>query len=112
MSEPILSRDQILKIVRKTLKENNDRDKLSSDITFVKLVAALEEAWLEKVFGDPVAWQVRRADGKLSAGFPIQWEECTKELYDETLQTGRYAGYENGPRCEVRALYALTWSKP
>ncbi|ABO54162.1 Lar family restriction alleviation protein [Burkholderia vietnamiensis] len=54
---------------------------------------------------EAVAWQVRRADGRID-GVPIQWENCTKDLYDATLSTGRYAGYENGPRCEVRALYA------
>lgn len=52
----------------------------------------------------PVAWQVRRADGRID-GAPIQWENCTAELYKATLSTGRYAGCENGPRCEVRALY-------
>ena len=51
-----------------------------------------------------VAWQVRRADGRID-GVSVQWENCTKDLYDATLFTGRYAGYENGPRCEVRALY-------
>lgn len=55
MKEPILSREQVLKIVRKTLKENNDRDKLSSE-SFVKLAAALESALLEKLCGEPVAW--------------------------------------------------------
>lgn len=53
---------------------------------------------------DAVAWQVRRADGRID-GVPIQWENCTKELYEATLSTGRYAGFENGPRCEVRALF-------
>ncbi|HEX2652955.1 MAG TPA: hypothetical protein VHN11_04815 [Xanthobacteraceae bacterium] len=53
--------------------------------------------------GEPVAWQVRRTDGRID-GVPILWESCTKQLYDATLATGRYAGYENGPRCEVRAL--------
>jgi hypothetical protein len=53
---------------------------------------------------EAVAWQVRRADGRID-GVPIQWENCTQELYDATLATGRYAGYENGPQCEVRALY-------
>ncbi len=60
-------------------------------------------AELEARAGEAVAWQVRRADGRID-GVPIQWEPCTKELYDATLATGRYAGYENGPRCEVRAL--------
>lgn len=54
MKEPILSREQVLKIVRKTLKENNDRDKLSAD-RFVELAAALESALLEKLCGEPVA---------------------------------------------------------
>ena len=58
---------------------------------------------------EAVAWQVRRADGRID-GSPFPWEECTKELYDATLSTGRYAGYENGPRCEVRALAALAAS--
>ena len=49
MTEPILSHDQILKIVRKTLKENNDREKLSSE-SFVKLYLAFQEALL----GEPV----------------------------------------------------------
>lgn len=56
MKEPILSREQVLKIVRKTLKENNDRDKLSSD-RFVALASAFEEALLEKLCGEPVAWE-------------------------------------------------------
>jgi hypothetical protein len=62
VSEPILSREQILKIVRKTLKENNDRDKLSSE-SFVKLCAAFEAAVLEKVCGEPRAWLVE--DGRM-----------------------------------------------
>lgn len=53
---------------------------------------------------DAVAWQIRRIS---SNGAPLnQWETCTKELYDATLATGRYAGYEKGPRCEVRELVA------
>lgn len=54
MKEPILSREHVIKIVRKTLKENNDRDKLSADV-FVKLYAALEEAWVAQL-GQPRAW--------------------------------------------------------
>ncbi|MBU9661840.1 hypothetical protein KTF22_08030 [Burkholderia multivorans] len=54
MNEPILSREQVLKIVRKTLKENNDRDKLSS-ASFMKLYAAFEEAWIAKL-GEPRAF--------------------------------------------------------
>ncbi|WP_212745034.1 hypothetical protein [Hydrogenophaga sp. 2FB] len=50
--------------------------------------------------GQPVAWQVRRSDGSPLA----VWETCTFELYEATLATGRYAGYENGPPCEVRVL--------
>ncbi|CAM2167866.1 conserved hypothetical protein [Burkholderia latens] len=56
VKEPILSREQVLKIVRKTLKENNDRDKLSSD-RFVALAAALESALLEKLCGEPVGYR-------------------------------------------------------
>lgn len=55
MKEPILSREQVLKIVRKTLRDNNDRDKLSSD-RFVALAAALESALLEKLCREPVAY--------------------------------------------------------
>lgn len=47
-----------------------------------------------------VSWQVRRADGSPNA----TWETCTKEFYDATLRTGRYAGYETGPKSEVRDL--------
>jgi hypothetical protein len=87
-TEPILSRDQILKIVRKTLKENNDRDKLSSE-SFMKLVAALEEAWLEKVCGEPV-FTVQRGD----LGTWLRWNQDPTKLP---------AGTE---------LFALTRSKP
>jgi hypothetical protein len=70
-------------------------------------LAALEserDALLAAAGKEAVAWQVRRGDGRID-GVPIQWENCTQELYDATLATGRYAGYENGPQCEVRALY-------
>ncbi|VWB08473.1 hypothetical protein [Burkholderia lata] len=87
MSEPILTRDQILKIVRKTLKENNDRDKLSAD-TFVKLVAALEEVWMEEVCGEPVA--------VIDSAFQLLY--C-RENWSEGLKVGT-------------PLYALTRSKP
>lgn len=46
----------------------------------------------------PVAFQVRRLDAA------ALWEPCTQELYEATLQSGRYGGFENGPRSEVRAL--------
>ena len=49
---------------------------------------------------EAVSWQVRRTDGSPLAC----WETCTKDLYDLTLSTGRYCGFENGPPCEVRAL--------
>jgi hypothetical protein len=62
------------------------------------------DALLAAAGKEAVAWQVRRADGRID-GVPIQWENCTKELYDATLATGRYAGFERGPKCEVRALY-------
>jgi hypothetical protein len=71
------------------------------------LIAELKaerDALLAAAGKEAVAWQVRRADGRID-GVPIQWENCTQELYDATLATGRYAGYENGPQCEVRALY-------
>ncbi|UEP31572.1 hypothetical protein [Burkholderia sp. B21-007] len=71
MTEPILTRDQILKIVRKTLKENNDRDKLSSE-SFMKLVGALEEAWQEKVCGERVAWVDEKSEVLVFGG----WDKC------------------------------------
>ncbi|MGY6272740.1 hypothetical protein ACXIUT_23925 [Achromobacter denitrificans] len=46
----------------------------------------------------PVAYQVRRLDAS------APWEPCTLELYEATLQTGRYCGLKNGPQSEVRAL--------
>lgn len=99
MTEPILTRDQILKIVRKTLKENNDRDKLSSE-SFMKLVAALEEAWLEKVCGELVAHTYRRKDCE----HPIVARSVEEmggdiDMYSETWE-------------RLEALYALTRSKP
>lgn len=66
MKEPILSREQVLKIVRKTLKENNDRDKLSAD-RFVDLAAAIESALLEKLCGEPVAWRAPNLSGSEGA---------------------------------------------
>lgn len=50
-----------------------------------------------------VSWQVRRTDGSPLA----VWESCTQELFNETKRTGRYAGYEGAPPCEVRELVAL-----
>lgn len=50
--------------------------------------------------GVAVSWQVRRTDGSPLAC----WEACTKDMYDLTLSTRRYYGFENGPPCEVRAL--------
>ena len=61
MKEPILSREEVLKIVRKTLKENNDRDKLSS-ARFVDLATAIEAAILDRVCGEPAAWMVLAAN--------------------------------------------------
>ncbi|PXX41132.1 MULTISPECIES: hypothetical protein [Burkholderia] len=88
MTEPILSRDQILKIVRKTLKENNDRDKLSTQ-RFVDLAAAIEAAVLGKVFGEPI-YQI--GDGN------ELWRDVEKDDFDLTHHT--------------RIVYALTRSKP
>ncbi|MBU9211864.1 hypothetical protein [Burkholderia multivorans] len=88
MSDPILSREQILKIVRKTLKENNDRDKLSSE-SFVKLYAALEAAVLEKVCGEPI---YQAGDGN------ELWRDVEKDEFDLTHH--------------ARIVYALTRSKP
>lgn len=57
-----------------------------------------------------VAWQVRRIDGD---GGPLtNWESCTQDLYEATLATGRYGGYENGPPCEVRALVDARAAQP
>jgi len=65
-----------------------------------------KEAWvalcdrLERALsaqGEAVAWEVQGRDGV--------WTACTRELYERTLASGRYNGYENGPKCEVRALY-------
>lgn len=55
-----------------------------------------------------VSWQVRRTDGSPLAC----WETCTKDLYDLTLSTGRYCGFENGPPCEVRALGVIAALPP
>ncbi|WP_321789363.1 hypothetical protein [Burkholderia pyrrocinia] len=69
MKEPILSREQVLKIVRKTLKENNDRDKLSSD-AFVKLYAAFEEAILGDSVG--IAGKMPGTDAWTTGVFPAE----------------------------------------
>lgn len=45
--------------------------------------------------GGAVAWQVRAIGSEL-------WENCTRELYEDTLRTGRYCGFERAPECEVR----------
>lgn len=49
--------------------------------------------------GGAVAWQVRAIGSEL-------WENCTRELYEETLRTGRYCGFKRAPECEVRELFA------
>ncbi|WP_176317110.1 hypothetical protein [Burkholderia vietnamiensis] len=115
MNEPILSREEVEALahricVRYFHSENIHLRQYTFGITTLEQFAqAYEAALLEKLCGEPVAWQVRRISGN---GAPLtQWENCTKELHDETLQTGRYAGYENGPRCEVQTLYALNRSK-
>lgn len=105
MKEPILSREQILKIVRKTLKENNDRDKLSSD-RFVALASAFEEALLEKLCGEPAEWQSRYVGDPRQRGIwdkchHIEWAQKTYELPNHTDERG----------WEVRVLYALNRSK-
>lgn len=87
---------------------NNPRWQLIGPV-FRHARAAAPQA--EAAQGVPVAWQVRRADGRID-GVPIQWESCTKELFEATLATGRYAGYENGPRCEVRALCVAAAPSP
>lgn len=76
----------------------------------LRALESLRAAQPAAVDREAVAWQVRRSDGRID-GVPIQWEQCTKDLYDATLSTGRYAGYENGPRCEVRELYAAPLDK-
>lgn len=73
MTQPILSREQVLKIVRKTLKENNDRDKLSSDV-FVKLYAEFEAAVLERVCGEPVGF-VTNVGGYWHMEPTVDWEK-------------------------------------
>jgi hypothetical protein len=73
MKDPILSREEVLKIVRKALKENNDRDKLSSDV-FVKLYAEFEAAVMERVCGEPVATVVQ-LDNALLPRVGIHWED-------------------------------------
>lgn len=96
MTEPILSRDQILKIVRKTLKENNDRDKLSSE-SFVKLCTALEDAFASAITGQPYAYEITLPD------------ESQQLVYAVYLV--KYATEEerSAPRMP---LFALTRSKP
>lgn len=37
-----------------------------------------------------------------------EWQACTKELYEETLRTGLYAGWPNAPAAEVRSLVPAT----
>ncbi|NDV77306.1 hypothetical protein [Burkholderia cenocepacia] len=98
MSDPILSREQILNIVRQTLKENNDRDKLSSE-SFMKLCAAFEAAVLEKVCGEPRAWLVE-------GGRMFQDKSFIREANADTSIAVRDDGARKTP------LYALTRSKP
>ncbi|HDR9497631.1 TPA: hypothetical protein QDC06_000833 [Burkholderia cepacia] len=81
--------------IRFFTEHHRHRQTLRANLASQPAAAAGQEA---------VAWQVRRTEIS-PMGTPIQWENCTKELHDATLATGRYAGYDNGPRCEVRALY-------
>ncbi|QRE00478.1 hypothetical protein [Burkholderia phage BCSR129] len=68
-------------------------------------IAYARAASANETGAEAVAWQVQRTDGRINS-ISVQWENCTKDLYDATLLTGRYAGHKNGPRCKVRALYA------
>jgi hypothetical protein len=86
-------------------------DLLEQQAARITSLESERDALLAAAGKEAVAWQVRRADGRID-GVPIQWENCTQELYDATLATGRYAGYENGPQCEVRALYTAPTAAP
>ncbi len=59
---------------------------------------------------EPAAYQVRRTDSSPLA----VWKGCTRDLYEDTLATGRYSGFEDGPPCEVRRLFAgpVEWPAP
>jgi hypothetical protein len=98
----IIATRDLLAALTPTAEQAEATAKLSTE-TVDKSVGILSAPTAERA--EAVAWQVRRADDRID-GVPIQWENCTKDLYDATLSTGRYAGYENGPRCEVRALVA------
>lgn len=62
------------------------------------LKATLAQEDVATPAAEAVAFQVRRTDR------PSEWENCSKELFDNTQANGRYNGYENGPPSEVRAL--------
>lgn len=85
LKQPILSREEVLKIVRKTLKENGDQDKLSSD-RFIALAAALESALLEKLCGEPVAWRdPKNTDPGQSVTFDAERAAKRAHIYREPL---------------------------
>ncbi|WP_185643532.1 hypothetical protein [Burkholderia sp. Bp8990] len=66
-NDNVLTDEQILKIVRQSLKGGNDRDKLSSE-SFVKLYAAFEEAILGESVG--VAGTMPGTDAWTTGVFP------------------------------------------
>ncbi|MDN7820476.1 hypothetical protein [Burkholderia vietnamiensis] len=92
MKEPILSREQVLKIVEPFADEVM---MLNHQGEIMRCIAALESAILEKLCGEPIyqtCWQ-----------YPASvWGDVEKDVYDN-YQTYRYA-------CR-RIVYALNRSK-
>ncbi|MDR9264101.1 hypothetical protein [Burkholderia multivorans] len=89
-TKPILSREEVLKIVRKTLKENNDRDKLSS-ARFVDLATAIEAAVLERVCGEPVAWRAPNLSGSGDAWAYRDADDRFENQHGEPVGEALYA---------------------
>ncbi|PRH33165.1 hypothetical protein [Burkholderia multivorans] len=98
MSDPILSREEVDKLADCCFVHSNQL----TPHQWRSYAERIEAAVLEKVCGEPVAWQYR----PIVNGKPYPWIECTKEAA-ERLRADDYRETH-----EVRALYALTRSKP
>lgn len=90
--QPILSREEVLKIVEPWMKEPGFFEFEAN--YFYAAIALIEAAVLERVCGEPVKWQARIPGST--------WFDVKSDLIDRMRDEG----------AEVRALYALTRSKP
>ncbi|MDR8102491.1 hypothetical protein KPB04_12210 [Burkholderia cenocepacia] len=100
MSDPILSREEVEALAHRICMKYEHSEYVDMRrytfglLTLEQLARAIESAVLEKVCGEPVKWQARITGST--------WFDVKSDLIDRMRDEG----------AEVRALFALTRSKP